>query len=483
METAILLPEKMQNLQTASEQNSSRKLILNSFFHFFYFAFCVAVKRMEGFYIVPDHLKDMTGRVQFCKRTSTIAPRYHLKSTLIEAYILWKLLRCEHRYNSWMYFSYTGDLAAHHTKIIKIYISLLPELFGKYQDLTQSESILHYCNPEGRYFHCEPVGILTFQRGKHPHGIVCDDILRDPKVKLDITQLEKLNTTFFEEIEPMPKEELHCVGTPQHSEDLLSKLELKEDYNCKRYDAEVDSEKQISWWPGMFPWAELKKREKRYGQKAYKKEFRCRPQHGVEGYVDYDQLTALINLGLRNYPIGNADFKNDHPNAQCFGGLDIGKKTHPSHLWIGREEGDRIIQVHSKFMDGWDYVAQIEYCQTVIETFNINKLHYDDTRAEFEIKKELGQLPPQMEGVAFRLSTKFGMATELDTAITNKTIELLADTPEDDRQKRSIAAVDADLKAATTSEGHGDAFFSLCLAIDAWKHRNYTIYDALAGRG
>jgi hypothetical protein len=56
------------------------------------------------------------------------------------------------------------------------------------------------------------------------------------------------------------------------------------------------------------------------------------------------------------------------------------------------------------------------------------------------------------------------MATELDKAITNKQIELL----DDDRQRRQILTVDCDLQAPETSEGHGDAFFSLCLAILAW---------------
>lgn len=429
---------------------------------------------------MPDHLQKDTARLQFYNRTSTIAPRFHLKSTLTEAYILWKLLRCQHRFESWMYFSYTGDLAAHHTKIIKLYISVLPELFGDYLDLTESESIIHMTNPQGRHFYCEPCGILTFQRGKHPHGIICDDILRDPRVRLDLSILLKINAIFFEEIEQMPKEEIHVVGTPQHSEDTLSKLETRSDYHCKRYDAEVDSAKHIAWWPGLFPWDELKRREKRIGQKAYKKEFRCRPVHGVESYLDFDVLSAMIDETLPNYSL------TDHPyfgDKQVFAGFDIGKKTHPSHLWVGVEEGEgetsSIRQIHSKFMDGWDYGRQIEYLDKAIQEFNINKLHYDDTRSEFEIAKEKEELPLQMEGKAFRASSKFSMAVELDKKVTNNRIKLLADEPGDDRQKRSILMVDCDLKAAETPEGHGDAFFSLCLAIDAWKNRSYTIFDSL----
>jgi hypothetical protein len=70
-----------------------------------------------------------------------------------------------------------------------------------------------------------------------------------------------------------------------------------------------------------------------------------------------------------------------------------------------------------------------------------------------------------MEGITFTSKSKFSMATELDKLITNEALELLPD----DRQKRQILSVDCDLKAPETDEGHGDAFFSLALAVLAYK--------------
>jgi len=435
----------------------------NSFAYFFFFAFSIAIKRVDGSFVTPRYLIPIADRLQFKKRTSTIAPRFHLKSTLLEAHVAWKMLRMEHLFNEGVYFSYTQDLGAYHTKRVKRYIAALPELFGNYNNLTDSESVLYYRSQDNRVFYCEPVGILTFQRGKHPNYVWLDDILKDPQVKLDLTQLEKIERIFFEEVEQMPKEELHLIGTPQDQDDLFAKLENKPGYDCARYDAIVDEEKGIALWENnpMWCYKALQERRLRIGDKAFNKEMRCMPVRGEEGYVSLSQLTALISPRLKNYEITRPPKLKERT---VVAGFDIGKKSHPSHLCVLAESRSHLLQIHSKFMDGWPYIEQIEYLKQAIEVFKIDKLLYDNTRSEFETSFEQGDLPPQMEGVAFTVKTKFAMAAELDKIITNKKIRLL----DDPRQKRQILTVDCDLQAPETSDGHGDAFFSLCLAIKAW---------------
>jgi hypothetical protein len=440
-------------------------LCLNSFEYFFFQAFSIAINRVEGKYVTPHHLREVADRLQYYDRTSTIAPRFHLKSTIVEAYVAWKLLRMEQNWNEWIYMSYTGDLAAYHTKRLKRYISALPELFGELMNCTDSESILFYKNKQGKTFHCEPVGILTFQRGKHPNGMILDDILRDPQVKLDLTQIEKITHTFFEEIEQMPKEELHLVGTPQDQEDLFAQLESKSDYNSKRYDIIVDAVKKQTLWQLCYDWDWAENRRLRIGDKAFMKEFRCMPVRGMEGFISLNQLNFIINKRLKNYDVVRPPVLKERT---VVGGFDIGKKTHPSHLCVLVEyiKGSfrKLVQIHSKFMDGWAYTDQIEYLRQAIEVFKMDTLYYDDTRAEFEASYEQGILPGEMKGITFSAKSKFTMATELDKVITNKAIELIAN----DRQKRQILTVDCDLKAPETDEGHGDSFFSLCLAVQAW---------------
>ena len=435
----------------------------NSFWHFFFLAFSLAIKRIDGEYIVPTHLEEVAYRMQKYNRTSTVAPRFHLKSTIAEALIMWKLLRMEHFYNEWSYMSYTADLGAYHTKKIKRYIEALPELFDDYVRLTDAESILHY-SYANREFYCEPEGVLAFKRGKHPNGMICDDILKDPQVKLDLSQLEKIERAFFEEVEQMPKDELHIVGTPQDQEDLFAKLETRNGYHCKRYDAIIDEVNKKALWEVNKRWDynALMERRELIGDKAFNKEFRCMPVRGAEGFINLQSYMSLVNKRLKNYKLTDSIRLADR---NIVAGFDIGKKTHPSHLAVFAERKGKLIQIHSKFMDGWEYKDQIDYCRQAVDYFKIDKMFYDNTRSEFELSYEMGELPSEMEGISFTAKSKFAMATELDKAVTNRLINFLPD----DRQKRQILTVDCDLKAPETSDGHGDAFFSICLAVQAWR--------------
>lgn len=425
-------------------------------------------------------MDDLCYRLQYYNRTSSVAPRFHLKSTVVEAFIAWKLYRMEHNYNEWLYFSFTGDMGAYHTKRIKRFVEAIPEIFGEYIDLTDSEGIIHYKNPEGKVFICEPCGVFTFKRGSHPHGAICDDILRDAQVRLDIVQIEKITRIFFEEIEQMPKETLHLVGTPQDQEDLFGQLDSRAEYNSKRYDCYIDEEKHICWWEQKFNWDELERRKSTIGEKAFLKEFRCRPVRGAEGFISLTQIGKMLNSRLRNYELARPPKIKD---KTIVAGFDIGKKTHPSHLgvfavvrclFLTPENNmifrDKMVQIHSKFMDGWDYTDQIDYLKQAVDIFGIDKMFYDNTRSEFEECSERGDLPSCMEGVPFTAKSKFKWATELDRSLgtTKNKSSCLIQILDDDRQKRQILTVDCDLKAPETSEGHGDSFFSLCLAVQAW---------------
>jgi len=464
------LLERTESLRTESEKNSLEKYLKNSFVHFFFLAFSVAVRRVEGKYIIPPHLKMICARLQFHNRTSTVAPRYHLKSTVVEGYVAWKLYQMARYWNEWNYMSYTSDLGAYHTKRLKRYIEALPELFGDYRSLTPAESILHY-EKEGRQFVCEPEGITSFKRGKHPHGLICDDILKDPQVKLDISQLEKIKDIFFTEVEQMPTEELHLVGTPQDQEDLFAVLETKPDYDCKRYLAEVDPANQIPLWKEKFNWEELQRRKALIGEKAYMKEFMCMPVRSGESFFTLLTLNKVINNRLKNHDV----IRPIRLNEWSYGGFDIGKKSHPSHLAVfGVNRKKKLVQIHSKWMDGWDYIRQVDYCRQAIKNFKIARLEYDNTRAEFEGFREAGDLPAEMAGVEFTSKNKFAMATAFDRLLTQGNIQLLNDP----RQKRQLLNVDNDLQALETEEGHGDCFFSICLAIKAFmKGRRQMVYE------
>jgi hypothetical protein len=427
------------------------------------------------------HLINWASILQAFEYTSIVSARKHLKTTIAQGFIAWQLYRMEHRYNEWEFMGYLEDLASYHLKKLKRYIQALPECYGNYIDLTNAESILNYRLGD-KEFTCTPSGILTFKRGRHPHGMILDDILRDPQKKLDVLQLEKIERIFLEEVMSMPRDELHLFGTPQDEADLFTKVETMPKFYSIRCPAIKNLATKEVLWPEVYPYDVLIDiRDNQIGEKAFNKEYMCVPVRTSEGFVSLDQIDGIINTRLRNYDIARPPKLK---GRNIVAGFDIGKKTHPSHLTVLAEvlwpfltvEGKliykkKLVQIHSKFMDGWNYTEQIAYLKLAIEVFNIDRLLYDNTRSEFEISQEEGNLPSEMEGIAFTAKSKFAMATELDKAITAKGLELINDT----RQKRQILSVDCDLHAPETAEGHGDAFFSLCLAVQAWAENQGTV--------
>ncbi len=435
--------------------------VRNSFIHFFYEWFSLAIERVDGKYIYGEHIKNWCYRLQFNNRTATIAPRFHLKTTTTLAYLAWKLFTMRNVYNEYSFMSYRSDLAAYHLKRLKRYILALPELFSNYKLNTQSEQIIAYIDPQGREFMCEPEGALVFKRGKHPDEMICDDILRDPESYMDLSQLDKIKRIFFEEVEQMPKHKLHIVGTPQDSEDLFYALAQTPTYNVKTYRAILDGQEKKTLWEELYSYDRLMEIKATIGDKAFNKEFMCHPVRSTEAFVSLDDYNKISNPALHNYDLFDSI---DLFDTLVVGGFDIGKKAHPSHLSVFKEDNGRLIQIHSKFLDSWNYTDQIDYLKKCIDKFHIKLLYYDNSRAEFEETFERGELPDIMKPLSFTSKNSFALATDLDKVITNSKIELIPD----ERQKRQILSLDCDLRAPVTQDGHGDSFWSLCLAIKSW---------------
>lgn len=382
----------------------------------------------------------------------------------------------DYTYNEHEYMGYLEDGAAYQLKGVKRYIGVLPEFFKGYQDRSKAESIIYYKHGR-RTFYCSPSGILSAKRGRHPHGMICDDILRDPQKRLDVTQLDKIKRAFLEEVSPMPKEFLHVVGTPQDEADLLNYLATVGTYDSKNYPAEDVTTGQILW-PENFPREKLENIKREIGQKAYRKEYLCAPVRSEETYIDKVSLLSCVRKRLKNYVITKD--KPPRLNEYTVAGMDVGKKRHPSHLVVyGIDSKKRMVQIYSKFMDGWDYNKQIEHCSEVMKFFRVDFLLYDGTRGEFEAIKERGEMPDGMIGVNFTNKGKNAMAFDFGLMVEEGRIHLL----NDERQFKQIMQVDNDLVAVETEDGHGDAFWSNALAVAAYHKTQGTLIWEISSTG
>jgi hypothetical protein len=134
-------------------------------------------------------------------------------------------------------------------------------------------------------------------------------------------------------------------------------------------------------------------------------------------------------------------------------------------IFVGSEDERKpIIQVHSSFLDGWDYTEQVKYLNTVARNFDIDKGYFDNTRTELEDRS----LDSIWTPIPFTSKQKRRLAQVFEEYVINGKIELI----QDQRQRSQITCVDNDLNAPQTPLGHGDAFWSVALAVLA--HYDFT---------
>ncbi len=123
-------------------------------------------------------------------------------------------------------------------------------------------------------------------------------------------------------------------------------------------------------------------------------------------------------------------------------------------------------------MEGWDYTnqsgeydpqhpTQVEYVKECCKAFGIDLLQYDATRGELDTLKDAKKLPDEFEGVVFTKKRMVAMATTLSDRVTHGSVRLL----DDPRQTNQMLAVNNNLQAIESPQGHGDSFWSVAMAL------------------
>lgn len=404
------------------------------------------------------HMKKWAERVWNNKKTATLSARKHLKSTLMYAYIMWRIYRMQEN-EEWLYMSYTDKLSRYHTYNIKKYIRTNP-FFKDIIDLSQAETTLRYTWDNKAVFNIMPASILRFNRGWHGYGVICDDILADPTNELNMTIIQTITNAFFEEVLSLPVEggELHLVGTAQHQEDLFFQIKAKApSFNWASYPAILDEINKKTLWPELFSIERLTEiRDQEIGNKAFMKEYMCSPIWSEEAYFKRDEIMNCVDPGLHNIEY------IEKTDRLIVAGLDIGKVRHPSHFTVFMHSNGLVIQIYNLWMEQWDYTKQVETINHLINEMKINQVYYDDTRSELESFAEQqvirrGTWIP----IKFTQPEKFKMAANFAKAVNNGSLKL----QNDPRMIRSILSVNNNLEALETNDGHGDAFWSTALAL------------------
>ena len=394
-------------------------------------------------------------RIQENKLTATLSARKHLKSVTMYAWVMWRLLKLEENERG-LYMSYNQKMSSYHTENIKMLIQYNP-LFKEYQDNTHGQTQLDYTY-KGNRFICEPSGILTFNRGWHGEWVVADDILQDPASELNFGIIDKITRLFMEQVMSLPKEggELHLVGTAQHTQDLFFKLQKNPSWNWGEYKAILNEANKTTLWSELFNWERLGEIRRNIGEKAFNREYQCSPVWSEDAYFNRDELMITVNAVERKDPGGQ------WKAGEFIAGLDIGKKAHPSHFVIFQRRNGIYTQFFQMFMDRWDYTKQVRHIQGLIDFYVIDEVRYDNTRGELEPFVEQNLINPRIwRPIVFGTKSKFQMASNFSKNVNNETVHLL----NNQRMIDSILSVNNDLQAPETEIGHGDAFWSIAMAL------------------
>ncbi len=412
------------------------------------------------------------------KKTIRVSARNHFKSFSLYAHFMWRLLFEGSSSNvEAHYMSFNQHFAAYHVGKIKNAISANPYYVDLRDEKKTSETVLKYTWDRKHFISLTPHGLIQFKRGIHAEKIYVDDPFQDPENELNPTIIYKINEIFKSNILDMPKEpdgELHVVGTAQTNEDFFFDKRITKRFSVRVQPAIKENGEAL--WPEWMSLEELERKREERTDRIFQREYMCSPVYSTKAFFNRNHLEQhVVNADLSSLYF-NKKYTPKEKNY-VVGGFDIGKKSHPAHLSVFDLRGNKLIQIHQKFMDGWAYSngakfdenvpSQLEYLKLCIENFGIDELLYDNTKGEFEAFAEQGLLPRQMVPVVFSTKLKNATATAFDRVVEKKQIELI----KDERMLSQICAVTGTLTAPVTKAGHGDPFWSVALAVYGSKDR------------
>ena len=407
---------------------------------------------------------------QYYPRLCVMAPRAHLKSTVLgKAFAFWNMFRVDNgELVDMLYFSYKANLAAEQVEELLRLIRANPYC-RFWKDLkpygrTMIDFLVDFGDGVLGEGMMKGEGIMAATRGRHPKVTICDDILSDFSNPLSSLDMEKIGRVFRQAIMSLPAnpgDPLVLVGTPQSYEDILHELASLEDWMWLSYPAIMDEGNEIVQWPEKFTFGRLKQIQRNLGPTAFEVEFQLTPISVSDQFFTRDDILSVTDMDLELWDLHKAFDKAD---LATYGGFDVGKQVHPSHVSIFLElPNGTLVQIYEKFLDQMHYDLQVKMLNRIAEVFQISRGYYDAT---FNVLDDRG-LAAVWRGRTFNRNLKASMAVLFEKRVFANTDEPGIILINDPRQLRSIVSMDKELKGINTVDGHSDSFWSCALSITA----------------
>ena len=415
-------------------------------------------------YFQAWHVGKLTEEVEKCIEDNlnylAILPRAHFKSTILgHAFSIWRSLKIQGNANI-LYLSYSDTMAKYHISEINKEVNRNPLLKDMMTNRApKADFTFRYDTGNGGTAEILHGGLFSFKRGMHVNGaLIADDILKDPESPLALGQMNKIEDHFLTESLFIPNKGVPVVivGTPMMPGDLLTILEKDDRFVTRKLPALDPEPDRRVLMPELYSEEWLLEQQKAK-PKSFASEFLLQPHFNTEAYFDSEDIEKCEHSNLKS--LSSMVKHNFEDDVDVFAGFDVGKKRHPSHLVVFRRDGETVTQIHQSWLDGWDYSEQIEYLNEAAENFGLTKGYIDNTRGELEDRG----LDRTWYPLSFTLKSKNNMAHIFEQYVHSGNLFLIRDT----RQRQQILSVNNELKAPETPMGHGDALFSIAMALQA----------------
>lgn len=390
-----------------------------------------------------------------------------------QAFPFWLMFKvAEGEYKDGIYFNYKEQLATEKVADLKRLVKANPYTrFWRDRKGTSDGNIdflVDWGNGPIAEVTLKGAGIMSATRGRHPKFTICDDILSDFSNPVSSSELKLINRIFRNAIMSLPANEddvLCLIGTPQSYDDILYQLSYNSEWLWLVYPAVKNWATREVQWPEKFDYSRLMRIRKSVTPSAFEVEYQLTPITVTEQFFGREDLIPIIDPELKQWNL-EQEFVNPD-KLGIYGGLDVGKDVHPSHVILLLElpEGD-LITLYQSFMDHMSYPQQVRRLNFLAERFGLTRGYFDKTN---NVLADRG-LNRRWIGKPFTKRLKANMATLLEKRVFAEEDEPGLVLPNDDRFINQIVAVKNDLTADETIDGHGDSFWSLALAVQAADH-------------
>jgi predicted phage terminase large subunit-like protein len=220
------------------------------------------IEDVLGLQVMPFH-EEWIGLFENNNFVCLLAPRGHGKSTIVESYIIWKILIDPNI--RILITTVNQNKAEEMMAFIRHHLEFnekILDLFGEQKSPLWSRNKLRVKNRGGGVIHKEPtlqvLGVTSSQISSHYDIIILDDVCDRNNISTAHRrrQLKQwYDTEILEMLEPLGK--IFNIQTRWHEDDMHNYLSNKTSYVSKRYQAIVDEKNEIALWPERFTYDDL----------------------------------------------------------------------------------------------------------------------------------------------------------------------------------------------------------------------------------